>query len=327
MVQVAVVHKWGISPKYSTIDLPEPTENQVRIQVLAAGLHNLVRSRAAGKHFSVVNTSPPHIPGTDGVGALVPSGHLVYFNCLDAPTGSFADEINIDKQDVFKLPKGADPNMIAVLGNPVMSSWMALSARAGLFPNQELEFSVAIVGATGVSGQAAIQIAKAMGAKKVFAIGKPGSKLERTKELGATASIPLSHVLEDTDFTEAANVDIVLDYLWGDVMQAALSGIFAKRKEKTQRLTWVQIGALAGNNISVSAVLLRMANIVMLGCGPGSWTHSELYAQIPAMLQTIVENKMTTDFAVRNLADVGSWWTETDGPRVLVKPSLCSRAT
>lgn len=134
-------------------------------------------------------------------------------------------------------------------------------------------------------------------------------------------------MLEDTDFTEAANADIVLDYLWGDVMQAALSGIVAKRKEKTQRLTWVQIGALAGNNISVSAALLRKANIVMLGCGPGSWTQSELYAQIPAMLETIVENKMTTDFAVKNLADVGSWWTETDGPRVLVKPSLSSRAT
>lgn len=122
MVHAAIIQNWGESPDYSEIDLPEPTATQVRIKVLAAALHPLVRSRATGQHFSVAHSVPPRIPGTDGVGIVVPKGELVYFNCMTAPTGSFADEINIEKRDIFTLPAGADLNTIAVLANTALSS-------------------------------------------------------------------------------------------------------------------------------------------------------------------------------------------------------------
>jgi NADPH:quinone reductase-like Zn-dependent oxidoreductase len=317
MVQAAVVNAWGEAPKYQIIDLPQPTETQVRIKVLAAGLPNLVRSRAAGQHFTTAGTSPPHVPGTDGVGTISPSGELVYFNALGAPTGSFAEEINVEKNNVFKLPKGADPDAIALLANGVMSSWMALTTRAEIEPGESRPFDVAILGATGVSGQAAVQIAKAMGAGKIVAIGKLGAKLEKTTELGATALIGLS---ENTDFTEAADVDIVLDYLWGDVAKAVLPGIVAKRKNKSQRLTWVEIGALGGDGVQIAGSLLRSANVALLGCGPGSWTFPELHTQMPAMLVCMVDNKLEGEHMVVELAEVEQWWNETTGPRKLVKP-------
>ncbi|KAJ8113084.1 hypothetical protein OPT61_g4709 [Boeremia exigua] len=320
MVQAAIVNKWGESPKYQSLDLPPPTEAQVHIKVLAAGLHLLVRSRAAGQHFTTAGTSPPHVPGTDGVGTIVPTGELVYFNSLAAPTGSFAEEINIDKKDVFELPNGADPDTIALLANGVMSSWMALTARAGVTPGQKEKFSVAIVGATGVSGQAAVQIVKAVGAEKIVAIGRPGAKLEKTKELGATALVALNAKIEETDFDEAADVDIVLDYLWGDVAKAVLPGIIAKRKNKSQRLTWVQIGALGGEDVPVSGSLLRKANVAIVGCGPGSWTYPELSAQMPAMLRAMVDSQLKGDFKVEKLREVEQWWNKTSGPRKLVKP-------
>ncbi|KAJ4374615.1 hypothetical protein N0V86_007487 [Didymella sp. IMI 355093] len=317
MVQAAVVNAWGEAPRYQSLDLPEPTETQVRMKVLAAGLPNLVRSRAAGQHFTTAGTSPPHVPGTDGVGTIIPSGELVYFNALGAPTGSFAEEINVGKNNVFKLPEGADPDAIALLANGVMSSWMALTARAGIVPGKSEPFDVAIVGATGVSGQAAVQIAKAMGADKVVAIGKPGPKLEKTKELGATALIALS---EEPDFSEAADVDIVLDYLWGDVAKIVLPGIVARRKNKSQRLTWIEIGALGGDGVQVSGALLRSANVALLGCGPGSWTFPKLHAQMPAMLKSIVDNKLEGEHTIVKLTEVEKWWNETTGPRKLTKP-------
>lgn len=317
MVQAAVVNVWGEAPKYQKFDLPQPTGTQVRIKVFAAGLPTLVRARAAGQHFTTAGTSPPHIPGSDGVGTIIPSGELVYFNALGAPTGSFADEINVEKDNVFKLPKGADPDAIALLANGVMSSWMALTSRAGIVPGDSKSFDVAIVGATGVSGQAAVQIAKAMGAGKIVAIGKPGPKLEKTKELGATALVPLG---KEANFSEAADVDIVLDYLWGDVAQAVLPGIVAERKNKSQRLTWIEIGALGGDGAQVSGSLLRSANVALLGCAPGSWTYPELHAQMPAMLASMVDNKLEGAHAVVRLEEVEKWWDETTGPRKLVKP-------
>jgi NADPH:quinone reductase-like Zn-dependent oxidoreductase len=319
-MHAAVVNAWGETPKYATFDLPEPTSTQVRIKVVAAGVHTLVRSRAAGKHFSVAGKNPPHIPGTDGVGIIKETGKLVYFTSLAAPTGSLAEEINVEKRDTFLLAEDAnvDADTIAVLVNPAMSSWMALTTRASLQPGSK--FSVAIVGATGASGQTAVQISKGMGATNIVAIGKPGAKLEKTKELGATETIALAGTVEETDFSAAADVDIVLDYLYGDVAKAALSGIITKRTNKSQRLTWIEIGSLAGETVPIPASTLRMANIALLGCGPGSWTFPELNEQLPKMLKAITEQGLKTDFVAKKLADVERWWNETGGPRPVVKP-------
>ncbi|KAF2442070.1 zinc-containing alcohol dehydrogenase [Karstenula rhodostoma CBS 690.94] len=316
-IHAGVVKVWGNTPVYDSIDLPAPSEDQIRVKVLAAGVHTLVRSRAAGKHFTVAGKNPPHIPGTDGVGIIPETNQKVYFNALLSPTGSLAQEINLGKHDVFPLPEGADPDTIAVLVNPAMSSWMALTARAGVQPGSSVK--VAIVGATGVSGQTAVQISKAFGASEIVTIGKPGPKLEKTKQLGATALIPLAEDLTKTDFSAAADVDVVLDYLWGDVSSAAFAGIINARKNKNQRLNWVDIGAVAGDTQPIPASFLRKANVALLGCGPGSWTFSELYGQLPAMLEALVKGDVKTDFAVKRLEDVESWWNEKGGARPLVR--------
>ena len=317
-MKAAVVNTWGETPKYQDFSLPPPSDSQVRVKVTAAGVHNIVRSRAAGKHFSIQGRNPPHIPGVDGVGTVVETGEHVYFVSLISPTGSIAEEINVGKRDVFPLPKGADPDAIAAILNAAMSSWMALTARAGVKPGEK--FSVAIVGATGVSGSAAVPIAKAMGATEIVAIGKPGAKLEKTVENGATATIALAENIEETGFAAAADVDVVLDYLWGDVSKAVLPGIVEKRKNKSQRLSWVEIGALGGDGLPVSGAMLRKANVVVMGCGPGSWTFPELNAQVPEMLKSIAENGVKTEYEVKKLEDVESWWNEKAEKRILVRP-------
>jgi NADPH:quinone reductase-like Zn-dependent oxidoreductase len=207
-MHAAIVNTWGAAPVFSPLSLPEPTPTQYRIKVVAAAVHNLVRSRAAGQHFSVAGKNPPHIPGTDGVGTL-PSGELVYFNALSAATGSLAEAINVEKRDVQILPEGAKAEDVAVLVNPAMSSWMALAARANIQPGSD--FKVAIVGATGVSGQTAVQVSKAMGATSIVAIGKAGAKLDKATSLGATHTAELKG--EETDWSATADVDVVLDYL------------------------------------------------------------------------------------------------------------------
>ncbi|KAH7124109.1 hypothetical protein B0J11DRAFT_530715 [Dendryphion nanum] len=317
-MHAAIVNTWGEAPTYSTIELPPPTATQVRIKIIAAGLHNLVRARAAGKHYSTAGTQPPHVPGVDGVGKIAETGDIVYFNCLTAKTGSFSEEINVEKRDTFPLIESANEDNIAVLANPAMSSWMALKARAGVKSGDK--FTVAIIGATGISGSVAVQISKALGATQIIAIGKPGAKLDKTTSLGVSTTIALADKLEDTDFSAASDVNIVLDYLWGSVAKAALSGIIAKRKNKSQRLTWIEIGSLAGEELDVPASALRSTNIAFLGCGPGSWTFPELNQHLPEMLRAIAEHQLKSDFAIEKLSEVEGWWNQLGGPRKLVKP-------
>jgi len=81
--------------------------------------------------------------------------------------------------------------------NPALSSWLPLVWRAGLKPGE----TVLILGATGVSGKLAIQIAKHLGAGRVVAVGRSAQVLETLPDLGADATISLDQ--SDQDLTAA----------------------------------------------------------------------------------------------------------------------------
>ena len=66
-----------------------------------------------------------------------------------------------------------------------MSSWVALTARAKFVAGE----SVLILGATGVAGQLAVQIAKRLGARRVIAAGRNPRALASLTSLGADAVI------------------------------------------------------------------------------------------------------------------------------------------
>jgi hypothetical protein len=85
-----------------------------------------------------------------------------------------------------------------------------------------------------------------------------------------------------------------------------MSGVISKRKNKSQRLTWIDIGAVTGDTASVSASLLQ-SNTVLMGCAPSAYTSKELGEQYPPILRTISENGLTTDYVAKHLADVESW--------------------
>jgi NADPH:quinone reductase-like Zn-dependent oxidoreductase len=328
-MHAAVVNTWGEAPKYQEFSLPEPSADQLRVKVLAGAAHTIVRSRAAGRHYTTASTSPPHIPGIDGVG-IVESPHSslhgkkVYINALRTATGTFAEYINVSPQEVFELPDEADPVAVAASVNPGLSGWMGLTARAGLNASERKPFEVLVLGATGASGKAAVQIAKGMGATRVVAAGRNEAVLEELKGLGADATISLGY--EDSpgegkvDFGAAAEVDVVLDYLWSEWAQVAMKSMVTQRKDKNKRLTWVGIGTVAGPLSSVDGSILRSSNTVVCGCGPGSWSFKELDQQMPSLLKTLVQQGVKTECEVRKLADVEKSWPETGAKRLVFEP-------
>jgi len=83
-MHAALVTKFGQPPVYTEIPKPEPplaSSDLVHIKVLYAGVHQVVRSRASGQHYSVKSSpdQPVHlVPGIDGVGTIS-TGEYVYF--------------------------------------------------------------------------------------------------------------------------------------------------------------------------------------------------------------------------------------------------------
>ncbi len=168
-MRAIVVKSWDSPPEF-TSDHPHPTTSdfdKVTIKILASGLHQLIRSQAAGQHYSSKSAGLPYVPGADGVGTT-PEGQTVYFSSI-ATGGGFAEYITVPKVAIVPVPDGADPVQIAGLVNPGMSSWMALAARVDNLP---ANFTVVIVGVTAISGKVAVEFVRGKGAGKVICVAR-----------------------------------------------------------------------------------------------------------------------------------------------------------
>ena len=100
--------------------------------------------------------------------------------------------------------------------------------------------SVLILGATGVAGQLAVQVAKRLGARRVVAAGRNPQALQTLAALGADAVISLDQeqgalVSAFRDEIAGAGVDVVLDYLWGSPAERVLEAISQKGLQKAAR--------------------------------------------------------------------------------------------
>ena len=121
--------------------------------------------------------------------------------------------------------------------------------------------SVLILGATGVAGQLAVQIAKRLGARRVVAAGRNPQALEKLKGLGADAVISLEldrDALVSAFRAEIAGegVDVVVDYLWGAPAESVLAAVSQKGlSHKGSRIRFVQVGERAGRTISLAGLL------------------------------------------------------------------------
>ncbi|KAI0765153.1 hypothetical protein C8Q74DRAFT_1286571 [Fomes fomentarius] len=158
-IHAAQVTSWGAAPTYTTVPAPPappPSSDIVQIRVLATGVHQLVRSRAAGQHYT--SGALPHIVGVDGVGTTEgegeDAGKTVYFVALK--TGACAERVNVPRAYVFDLPErttaALTPEAIAAIANPAMSSWMALKTRVDLDKLPKQGWTVLVLGATSASG-------------------------------------------------------------------------------------------------------------------------------------------------------------------------------
>ena len=79
--------------------------------------------------------------------------------------GSMAAIVAVPEDDLVPLPDGVDPVLVAALGLSAVAAHMALTWRGELAEGEQ----VIVLGGGGVVGQAAIQLARAAGARRVVA--------------------------------------------------------------------------------------------------------------------------------------------------------------
>ena len=304
------VTEWGSAPTHCELPTPPPpSPNETQITLLAAGIHQVVRTRAAGKHYTA--TTLPHIPGCDGVGTT-PDGKLVYIGALIA-AGTFAEVINVPNNQIFPLPGGADPIKVAAWTNPGLSSWMAVSARCENLPSG---FSVLVMGVTSASGRTAVGLAKALGAGRVVGVARNAETMRSIE--GVDETIVLRDPVSETDFSKIGHVDVVLDYLYGAPTEQLWQGM--AKWQKGKRVQYVQVGGLAGNEMRLPPSVLRSVDLVIRGSGPGSWSMQDLVKTTPKLLEAVVKLD-TAEVRVEKLQDIEKAWdVKEDGKRIVFVP-------
>jgi NADPH:quinone reductase-like Zn-dependent oxidoreductase len=311
-MNAAVVTSFGEPPHYQRFEVPEPTsERQLVVDVLAVGLHPRTRTGAAGAHYTSTGRLPM-IPGIDGVGRRS-DGKQVYFLADDDVIGTMADKAIADVGRTIELPDGVDVAKVAAAMNPAMSSWVALRRRVPIEPGQRL----LVLGATGNAGTMAVQVAKRLGAGRVIGAGRDPGRLAALAAIGADEVVQLT---DDADATAralgaaAAEVDIVIDYLWGKPAQAAIPALLRARSDRSRALNWIQIGAVAGPTLELPSVVLRSANFRLQGAGQGAVSPQTYRAELPSLVEEIDRGTIAATASVRPLAEVEPIWTEPERP-------------
>ena len=319
-MHAAVLHKLGTSPRCQ--DFPEPAagDGEVIVSVRAASLKPVDKQLASGSHYA----SPRELPlvcGTDGVGHL-DGGQRVFFGGARPPYGAMAERTVVPRAFTFAVPENLSDETAAALPNPGVSAWLSLTYRAKLAPGE----NVLILGATGVTGTLATRIAKLLGAGRVVAAGRNRQLLDRLREHGAEAVIPLDvprRELEDSFVREAgtSGFQVVIDYVWGDPAETFLAAV--TRKEFTaikSETRFVQAGEGAGPAISVPAAALRSTALTILGTG-GIPRRDVLVGAFEKVMALASSGELSVKTERVPLADIeNAWERDQRGSRFVIVP-------
>jgi NADPH2:quinone reductase len=295
-------------------------ENEMLLTVRAAALKPIDKQLAAGTHFA----SPRELPvvcGSDGVGQL-PDGSRVFFGGPRRPHGAFAEYTVVRQAQCFAVPENLDDATAAAIPNPGVSAWLSLSYRAKLAPSE----TVLILGATGITGKLAVQIAKLLGASRVVAAGRNPEALAALPSLGADATISLN---QSHDSLVAAfrrqnaekPFDVILDYVWGPPAEALLAAIttpeFAVIRNEARL---VQVGESAASTINLPAAVLRSTALTILGTA-GIPPMDLLTGALHHVLTHAAQGRIRIDTEKLPLAQVESAWRRpATSPRLVLIP-------
>jgi NADPH2:quinone reductase len=198
-------------------DAPTPGPGDVLIDVEAVGLAFPDVLQCRGMYQ--VKTGPGHTPGGESCGRVaalgdgvtnVEVGQRVAF----LGSGGLAEQVTHPARAVFPVPEGVSAATAAAIPINYCTTLYALHDRAKLQAGE----TVLITGAAGGTGTAAIQLAKAAGAKTI-AIAGGQTKVDLVTEMGADVVIDHNENPEWVDAVREASgggVDVAYDPVGGD---------------------------------------------------------------------------------------------------------------
>ena len=266
--------------RWQTQPTPEPAAGEVRIAIEAASLNFPDLLTVVGKYQ--VKPPLPFVPGSEFAGRIDAVGEGVrHLKVGDAVAvigshGGFATHACVAAAHVMPLPPGFDMADGAAFAFTYGTSHHALIDRAALQAGD----TVLVLGAAGGVGTAAVQIAKAVGAR-VIAAASSDDKCALCSRIGADATInytttPLREALKE--LTQGKGPDVIYDPVGGALAEPAFRSIAWRGRYLVVGFAGGDIPALPWN-----LALLKGASVV--GVFWGDFARREPAEHVAAMAQ------------------------------------------
>ena len=247
-------------------DLPDPAPaaGEVLVEVHATAVNYVDLLVIGGKYQFLPQL--PFAPGKLPAGVVIACGAGV--STLGrgdrvltlAEQGGYAERISVPAAACIPLPAAMPFVDAAAMSLAYDTAWFALKDRARMQPGE----TVLVLGASGAVGLAAVQLAKAFGARVLGGITSP-AHAGLVRDAGADVIVDLGgndlrdRLRDDVRAASAgAGADVVLDMLGSPYFEAALRAL-------AWRGRLVVIGFAAGTIPSVRANYLLVKNIEVSG--------------------------------------------------------------
>ncbi len=243
-------------------DVPEPIPgpDEVRVRIRTTALNRAdVLQRMGGYADPRPNVSL-EIPGLEYSGIVESVGDRVTMwkpgdrvMAIEAG-GAYAEMICTHERQLMPVPDNVDLADAAAIPEVFLTAWDALVRQGGLTSGR---WALVHAGASGV-GTAAIQIAKAIGARIAVTCSAP--KMTVCRELGADVVIERSphDWLSEVRAAVPLGFDVIVDVIGGDEVDRNLQAAALRGRI-------IQVGLMGGAATSMNVALLLMKRLTWVG--------------------------------------------------------------
>lgn len=254
--------------EYKDVDEPNLSEDTILIKVSSVGVNFPDGLLVQGKYQ--IKPETPFIPGMEVAGEVIG----ISYNNSDFAVGDrvaalsqlngYAEKAVVKTSSTFKIPKNMSYDDACALLCAYGTSHYALKQR-GLLKKGE---TLVVLGASGSTGIAAIQIGKIMGAK-VIAVASNSEKQKIAEENGADLSIGYDNLKEKLkEISNGKGIDVIFDPVGGDTFDT-----IARTMARKGRL--LVIGFASGSIPKLAVNLALVKEFSVVGVFWGAFTRAE----------------------------------------------------
>ena len=254
--------------EYKDVNEPKIEENSVIIEVQSVGVNFPDGLLVQGKYQLKPET--PFIPGMEVAGEIIEIGSKTSkFKIGDrvaalTQLNGYAEKVVVKESSVFNIPVKMSFDHSCALLCAYGTSHYALKQRGKLQKDELL----VVLGASGSTGIAAVQIGKIMGAR-VIAVSSSSEKQRIAKENGADISIGYDNLKEELKtISNGKGVDVIFDPVGGDIFDTV-----ARTMARNGRL--LVIGFASGTIPKLAVNLALVKEFSVVGVFWGAFTRGD----------------------------------------------------